>query len=107
MPTKWGPCAQPRCPVLCDTTYCTAHERRPYANSDRSKRLPANWARLRLQVLRRDRYICYLCGAFADQVDHIAPGDIHELWNLAAICKPCHMSKSGHEGGIAQRRYAP
>lgn len=105
MPRKWGPCAKPRCPVLCDTTYCTEHAPVPYARSDRRKRLPPNWGVLRKQVLRRDRHVCYVCGNPATEVDHIVPGDNHAMWNLAAICHPCHMSKSGHEGGTTQGRY--
>jgi 5-methylcytosine-specific restriction enzyme A len=105
VPRKWGPCAEPRCPVLCATTYCSAHGRLPYANSDRRTRLPRNWATLRKRVLKRDGYSCYICGDFANEVDHIRAGDDNDPENLAAICHPCHMSKSGHEGGIAQGRY--
>jgi 5-methylcytosine-specific restriction enzyme A len=105
MPRKWGPCAIPRCPNLCDTTYCATHALVPYANSDRRKRLPSNWGTLRKQVLRRDAYICHVCGGLANEVDHVVAGDNHDTDNLAAICRPCHMSKSGHEGGTTQRRY--
>jgi 5-methylcytosine-specific restriction enzyme A len=118
MPRKWGPCAEPRCPVLCDTTYCETHAPKPYAKSTRRLRLPPGWAALRRRILRRDNYECQcfdpthdwhvgLCGALADQVDHIIPGDNHDPANLAAICRPCHMSKSGHEGGTTQGRYRP
>lgn len=116
MPRKWGPCAIPRCPNLCDTTYCPEHARVPYANSDRRKRLPSNWPALRRMVLRRDAYSCRCvdpvhfwhvgeCGAFGDQCDHVIAGDNHDPDNLAAICRRCHMSKSGHEGGTTQGRY--
>lgn len=107
MPRKWGPCATPRCPNLCDTTYCPDHARVPYANSTRRHRLPANWQRLRVRVLRRDLHTCYVCGNPATEVDHVVPGDNHDPANLAAICHPCHMSKSGHEGGTTQGRYQP
>jgi 5-methylcytosine-specific restriction protein A len=91
--------------VLCDTTYCAGHARVPYTNSTRAKRLPSNWKTLRLRILRRDRHTCYVCGQPADQVDHLNPGDDHSPHNLAAICRPCHMSKSGHEGGVTQGRF--
>jgi 5-methylcytosine-specific restriction enzyme A len=116
MPRKWGPCAIPRCPNLCDTTYCEAHARVPYAKSTRRKRLPSNWASLRRQVLRRDAYLCHCrdpahlwhvdeCNAFANEVDHVVFGDNHDIDNLSAICHRCHMSKSGHEGGTTQGRF--
>ena len=107
MPRKWGPCAEPRCPVLCDSTYCETHAPKPYAQSTRRTRLPRGWSRLRLRILRRDGYQCYVCGDLATEVDHLVPGDNHDPDNLSAICRPCHMSKSGHEGGITQGRYQP
>jgi 5-methylcytosine-specific restriction protein A len=105
MPRKWGPCAKPRCPVLCATTYCDEHRPAAYAGSTRARRLPHGWPALRRLVLRRDAYTCHICGEFGDQVDHVIAGDNHDPDNLAAICRPCHLSKSGHEGGIAQGRY--
>jgi 5-methylcytosine-specific restriction endonuclease McrA len=78
----------------------------PYANSDRAKRLPGDWGSVRRKVLRRDRWLCYICGAAANEVDHVVPGDDHDPSNLSAICHPCHLSKSGHEGGIAQGRFS-
>lgn len=107
MPRKWGPCAEPRCPVLCDTTYCVTHQPVPYARSTRRSRLPSDWARLRLRILRRDACTCHVCGGEANEVDHIVPGDNHDPSNLAPICRPCHLSKSGHEGGTTQGRYRP
>jgi 5-methylcytosine-specific restriction endonuclease McrA len=57
--------------------------------------------------LARDRNICYLCGEFANRVDHVVPGDNHDLSNLAAICLACDRHKSAVEGGRASRRYSP
>jgi 5-methylcytosine-specific restriction endonuclease McrA len=45
--------------------------------------------------------LCYTCGnAPATEVDHIRPvcmGGTDEPDNLAPICRPCHLSKSGRE----------
>jgi 5-methylcytosine-specific restriction endonuclease McrA len=69
------------------------------------KRLPPDWARRRIRVLRRDAYICQRCGAPATHVDHIIAGDNHELWNLQALCEPCHNRKTSQEGNAARNRY--
>ena len=37
---------------------------------------------------------CYLCGEVATQVDHIRPGDNHDVNNLAPICEDCHKAKT-------------
>ena len=106
MVRKWGPCARSGCPVLCDTTYCETHRPAPWAGSDRRSRLPPNWEALRQAVLYRDNYTCQSCAMPADDVDHIINGDDHRMENLAAICRRCHLRKSGHEGGSAQGRYS-
>jgi len=55
------------------------------------------WKDLRLQVLARDGYVCYVCGGEADQVDHLFPrakgGDTFDQFNCAAICRKCNLSK--------------
>lgn len=101
------PCLEPDCHN--HTTFhgrCETHQR-PWAGSTRKKRLPPDWQTRRLIVLKRDRGICYLCGADrADTVDHIKPGDDHSLENLAAVhdrTPPhCHRAKSSAEGNAAQ-----
>jgi len=105
VPRKWGPCAEPRCPVLVSTTYCDTHAPAPYASSTRRQRLPANWNTLRRQVLRRDNYTCHICGRYGPRVDHVIAGDDHRPSNLAPICLDCDRAKSGHEGGTTQGRY--
>lgn len=66
------------------------------------------WQALRLQILRRDEYVCYVCHLpGADEVDHIIPtwegGAKTAPANLAAIHKePCHRTKTDEEN--ARRR---
>lgn len=82
----------------------------PWDTSDRLSRLPSNWQTLRVRVLRRDSYRCQardslgiLCGAPANQVDHIVAGDDHSLDNLQALCRWHHDRKSSAEGHAARR----
>lgn len=75
--------------------------RRPWANSDRASRLPADWPRRRAAVLRRDAHTCRLgypkiCTLLATEVDHRTRGDDHALSNLQAVCAPCHQHKTNH-----------
>jgi 5-methylcytosine-specific restriction protein A len=79
-------------------------------SSDRRERLPADWTARRMRVLRRDGYRCRArdsvgvrCDAPANQVDHIEPGDDHELDNLQALCRWHHARKSSAEGAAARR----
>ncbi|MFC8244158.1 HNH endonuclease [Streptomyces chartreusis] len=79
-----------------------------WQGSARRARLPKNWALIRRRVLRRDNHECQtrfsdgrLCGAPANQVDHIEPGDGHSMANLRALCAWCHARKSASEGGHA------
>lgn len=78
--------------------------------SDRRLRLPDDWPIRRLRVLRRDGYKCQardslgiMCGAPANQADHIEHGDNHELDNLQALCSWHHNRKSSAEGAAARR----
>lgn len=67
------------------------------------------WRRLRLLILERDSYDCYVCHGQAnpgpaDEVDHI-DGNHHNNHpsNLAAIHdQPCHRRKSSAEGNAAR-----
>ena len=79
--------------------------------SDRAQRLPSDWQRRRLRILRRDRYSCQArmsdgskCLAPANQVDHKIPGDDHSEANLEALCTWHHARKSSAEGAAARRR---
>lgn len=71
----------------------------------RKAQLPPDWPRIRVRVLRRDRYRCQqrnelgrLCLEPANQVDHIERGHDHALANLQALCRRCHAAKSSAEG---------
>lgn len=65
------------------------------------------WARLRAQVLERDRFLCQCteCKKHgyvrpADEVDHVVPlslGGTNALANLQAINRECHARKSRSE----------
>ncbi|WP_186784337.1 HNH endonuclease [Streptomyces sp. CBG33] len=77
-------------------------------NSSRRERLPKNWESIRRRVLRRDGHACRTvfsdgrrCGAVANQVDHIVPGDDHRMEALQSLCTKCHSAKSAAEGGRA------
>lgn len=79
-----------------------------WQGSDRAKRLPAGWARIRSQVLARDRGLCRLAGERcthrATEVDHIVRGDDHRLSNLQAVCSDCHASKTAGERSLPPSR---
>ncbi|MDN4476616.1 HNH endonuclease signature motif containing protein [Demequina sp. SYSU T00192] len=78
--------------------------------SARASRLPADWRRRRVLVLKRDGYACQmrtstgaLCRDHANQVDHIIRGDNHDLSNLRALCVWHHARKTSAEGNAARR----
>lgn len=74
---------------------------RVWAGSTRAARLPPDWPAIRARILARDP-VCRLCGAApSTEVDHIVRGDDHRDANLRGVCRPCHRTKSGHEGGRA------
>lgn len=77
-----------------------------WQTSTRRQRLPKDWPAIRRRILRRDAYVCHVCGQpGADQVDHIIRGDDHSDTNLAAIHdNPCHRRKSSAEGHAARPR---
>ena len=57
------------------------------------------WKDLRIKILNRDGWVCWICQGEANQVDHIIPrvkgGDIFDQDNLAAICRRCNQAKGG------------
>jgi 5-methylcytosine-specific restriction protein A len=81
-----------------------------WATSKRRDELPSDWTTRRVRVLRRDSYKCQardslgvLCGAPANQVDHIEPGNDHSYENLRSLCRWHHARKSYAEGAAARR----
>ena len=78
----------------------------PWSSSDRAARLPGNWASLRLDILKRDGYLCRImgpgCTQLATEVDHITPGDDHRPANLRALCHWCHSRKTIGEAQQSQ-----
>jgi 5-methylcytosine-specific restriction endonuclease McrA len=54
------------------------------------------WRTGREQILARDRWICQLCGAPAEHVDHIRPlaaGGTDHPADLRATCARCNLHK--------------
>lgn len=54
-----------------------------------------DWRKLRLQVIKRDKYTCQMCGKRVGPLSahHIRPreqGGPDTLSNLIALCNPCH-----------------
>ncbi|UFD97940.1 HNH endonuclease [Streptomyces phage Pablito] len=79
-----------------------------WEGSDRRSRLPKDWSKIRLRVLRRDGGQCTAlteagarCDSSASDVDHIVAGDDHSLGNLRSLCSYHHKIKSGQEGAAA------
>jgi 5-methylcytosine-specific restriction protein A len=80
--------------------------KQPWANSDRRKRLPKDWAHRRRWVMERAGFICEWqvdgrleCDKLATEVDHVERGDNHALWNLQALCHDHHFQKTLAERG--------
>ena len=67
------------------------------------------WRLLRLRALERDGWRCTTCGrAGVLEVDHRKAlhqgGAAHDLNNLQALCRGCHIKKSMTETGKRPRR---
>lgn len=80
-----------------------------WEGSDRRSRLPKDWPKIRLRVLRRDEGQCTAltqagerCDSLASDVDHIRPGDDHSMENLRSLCSYHHKVKSSREGAAAK-----
>ncbi len=59
----------------------------------RQERDPQEWDVIKIQVKKRDLWICIYCGFKAFkfmQVNHIGAEDDHRLDNLETVCPPCH-----------------
>lgn len=82
-----------------------------WEGSNRRAELPADWyTRVRPRILARDGERCQwrtetgLCGAHANQVDHIGDAHDHSDDNLQALCGHHHGRKSALEGNTARTR---
>ncbi|MFG1683508.1 HNH endonuclease [Nonomuraea sp. NPDC049269] len=80
------------------------------APSWRTTPKPQGWGAIRQRILKRDNHACQMptplgvCGAWANEVDHITPaslGGSDEPANLRSLCGPHHKVKSSREGGQA------
>lgn len=82
-----------------------------WEGSDRRERLPSDWPARVQKVKKRDGFQCTSrlpsgkrCPRTkALQVDHVTPGDNHNLDNLALICPFHHGKKSSAEGRAARQ----
>lgn len=83
------------------------------APSWRTQPKPPGWDTTRKRILKRDGHACQwpiprgVCGAPANQVDHIVPawqGGSDDDTNLRSLCEPHHKRKSSSEGGQAAAR---
>jgi hypothetical protein len=75
-----------------------------WAGSDRVRRLPPGWKKIRAEVLQRDP-TCQLCRVRpSTHCDHIEPmTDDHRKEALRGVCTQCHMQLSSKQGNDAQR----
>lgn len=77
--------------------------RSTWEGSTRKSRLPVDWPRLRVVVLKRCGYRCewidngLRCPDVATDVDHIERGDDHALGNLQGLCRTHHLTKTSRE----------
>ncbi|AKI28286.1 HNH endonuclease [Moraxella catarrhalis] len=90
--------------------YCDEHAHLRHGwqhNKSASERgYGSQWKRLRLQVLKRDKYLCQMCKAdarytHATDVDHIIPkakGGTDNMVNLQSLCSSCHKIKTAQDG---------
>lgn len=71
--------------------------------SNRSKRLPSDWSKLRRTAQHRAGGICEWvtngnrCTTTGSECDHTTPGDNHALSNLQWLCTPHHAEKTRQE----------
>ncbi|MCP3681834.1 MAG: HNH endonuclease [bacterium] len=104
------PCAKPGCRKYAEKRgRCGDHQPEAWASNKGKSRhergYGSRWDKLRLKVLKRDRYLCMVCRhdgilTKANQVDHIinkAQGGTDNSDNLQAICDNCHTKKTNVE----------
>ena len=79
--------------------------------SNKKRKLPNGWSRLRHECFKRDNYKCVECGATNKEktlhADHILPtsqGGQDELSNLQTLCEDCNVAKSDKNWKGGKRR---
>ncbi|HGJ5855658.1 HNH endonuclease [Arsenophonus nasoniae] len=90
--------------------YCEAHRSQGWENHQQGKNrhqrgYGTRWDKLRMQILKRDKYLCQAClknslATTAKTVDHIiakAHGGSDAESNLQSLCWPCHHKKTATE----------
>jgi 5-methylcytosine-specific restriction protein A len=112
------PCKRPGCPALVDKGYCEAHAESAksydkYRGTAGSRGYDSDWKRVRIEALKRDRYLCLHCLAKgivtpAKDVDHILTVKTHPwlrlvLSNLQSLCRACHVKKTNADRGQADQ----
>lgn len=106
------PCAYRGCRTITTERYCDEHKNTGWESHQQGK--PASergygwsWQKLRMQALKRDRFLYCECrrqgkAVSANDVDHIVAkahgcGDL--LDNLESLCWKCHRAKTARERG--------
>ena len=73
-------------------------------SSNRRKELVSyKWKKQRELVFRTKGHDCYICGEWADAIDHVISakrGGSSTLENLEPICKRCNSRKGSREHGL-------
>lgn len=83
-----------------------------WSTSNRRQRLPKDWPTIRARVIADAHGHCQAtthapdCNGHATDVDHITPGDNHQLSNLQALSAACHRAKTAHESAQRSRARA-
>lgn len=73
------------------------------------------WAMTREYILKRDCYLCQICGAPAEEVHHkihLSPSNMGDISvtmnpeNLVSLCKMCHFNQHKQDKASGIRRKA-
>src|ERR1700733_11172024 len=106
------PCNRHGCPKLTSRRYCEDHtdvsrEHDKWRGNASSRGYGSDWKRVRMQVLKRDKFLCLICLAAgrvtaALDVDHIIPISIAperrlDTTNCQSLCRACHRIKTSAE----------
>jgi 5-methylcytosine-specific restriction protein A len=104
MPMKPGkPCAYPGCPEIVHgrNRYCDKHQAQEWRRESRERRAAGThadygprWREISKRYLR-DHPTCERCGAPAEVVHHLIPGD-HSA--LQSLCRSCHSKVHAERG---------